>query len=192
MSNVGNCRRTLHLNILLRHVHILPILHLSLSLFLILTLTLTLRQLLPALRDRSPIRLLDDHDLGPLEGIPLGGVDAGADKEDEVDEEDEAGGDGDGGEDGPLAALGLGAEVVLVGVAVVALRFVVVHAQRGRGALRAADDGGEHPGQQRDADVRARVDAVVVGAAQPARCQFGDGPEEGDDELCHVVSFAGR
>lgn len=101
-----------------------------------------------------------------------------------MDEEDEAGRDGDGGEDGVLASARLGAQVVLVGVAVVALGVVVVDADGGRGALRAADDGGEHPGQQGDADVCAWVDAVVVGAAQPARGELGDGPEEGDDELC--------
>lgn len=168
------------MNILLRHVHILPILHLPLRLFL----TLTLRQRLPPLHDGSPIRLLHDHDLRALKRIPLGRVNTRADKQREVDDEDEAGRDGDGGEDGLLVGARLGAQVVLVGVAVVALGVVVVDADGGRGALRAADDGGEHPGEQGDADVRARVDAVVVGAAQPARCELGDGPEEGDDELC--------
>jgi hypothetical protein len=133
--------------------------------------------------------LLDDHDGPALSSVETRRVDAGEDEEDEVVDPEEPGEGGAGDEDG-VAAGGLAAVVVLavalavvVPVAVVAAPVAVVDVSRdGNSGREAADDGGREPDDEGEADVGARVDALLKGV-DSAGDELGAAPEEADGRL---------
>lgn len=146
----------------------------------------------PSSRPGGTGLLLDDHDGPSLGGVETRGVDAGEDEEDEVVDPEEPGEGGAGDEDG-VAAGGLVAVVVLavalavvVPVAVVAAPVAVVDVSRyGDGRGEAADDGGREPDDEGEADMGARVDALLEGV-DGARDELGAAPEEADGGLGNV------
>lgn len=137
--------------------------------------------------------LLDDHDGASFGGVETRRVDAGEDEEDEVVDPEEPGEGGAGDEDG-VAAGGLAAVVVLavalavvVPVAVVAAPVAVVDVSRdGDGRGEAADDGGREPDDEGEADVGARVDALLEGV-DGAGDELGAAPEEAHGGLGVVL-----